>query len=209
MDLFVIIVFSVFCNICQCHMRKEPGSKVIPTRYGNVQGVRVSFPPRARLRAIEAFYGMEYGTTHNYSLRFMPASGPLERWPGDRIALQYRSVCPQPVMNERKLVSQFPKAKVEHIIKLAPYLSHQREDCLMLNLYIPTRSSGRKGRWCYLKMNINKLMIVYICLTFCSTFAKPRWIFIKLNSISWPPSDSIVCTAWYTVKIRNENRTTK
>ncbi|XP_021357375.1 neuroligin-4, Y-linked-like [Mizuhopecten yessoensis] len=111
------------------------GKRIISTRYGNVQGVLKEFQPHTKLKPVEAFYGLQFSTTLGF--RYMPPSSPLEHWLGLRLALIYRDVCPQPLINERALTHKYPKHRVEHLKKLAAYVSTQTEDCLKLNLYVP------------------------------------------------------------------------
>lgn len=144
LDLLILVFTCVVFldQVCVTRAGVGIGKKIISTRYGNVQGVLKEFQPHTKLRPVEAFYGLQFSTTRGF--RYMPPSSPLEHWLGLRLAVIYRDVCPQPLINERVLATQYPRYRVEHLKKLAAYLSNQREDCLKLNLFVPVT-----GRWIF------------------------------------------------------------
>lgn len=61
-----------------------------------------------------------------------------------RLADAVKAVCPQKLpnlRNESEALSRMPKGRLEYLKRLLPHLRNQSEDCLFLNLYVP--SSGK------------------------------------------------------------------
>lgn len=114
------------------------GKREITTRNGKLRGLHIEFT-NAKLGPVEAFLGLQYGTTRGGRLRFMPPSSPLENWKGTRVAVSHRPPCPQPIINEREMRGKLPRALVEHFKRLAPFTATQSEECLTLNIYLPVK----------------------------------------------------------------------
>lgn len=132
----ILVIFLVL-NIGECvvYMRTL-SDRVVTTRYGTVRGVMVEFPNR-HLKPVDAYLGLPYASLLRGNLRFMPPTGPMEKWPGTKVVLEMSAVCPQKVPDINELKGKVPEGRLHHFERITPLLSNQEEDCLTLNLYVP------------------------------------------------------------------------
>lgn len=110
--------------------------RVVETQYGHLRGVLVTLPNN-RLPQVEAYLGLQYASIMGNDLRFMPPTGPLDKWDGIRVALKFRPVCPQRKPDIDAMKRELPLGRVDHISRLLPFLENQAEECLNLNVYVP------------------------------------------------------------------------
>ena len=116
----------------------QMGSRVVTTQYGQLRGVLVTLPnSHLPLNLVEQYLGLQYASVLDGELRFMPPTSPMETWDGIRVALKFRPVCPQEVPTDEELRARMPTGRAEHFIRLKPFLEHQSEECLNLNVYTP------------------------------------------------------------------------
>jgi len=126
---------------------------VVETQYGRLRGVLIALPAsvattttgrpsqsRSKTVIVEAFFGLQYASLLDGELRFMPPTSSMEKWDGVRVALKFRPVCPQQVPDVNRLQRDLPTERVDHIKRLLPFIDKQNEECLNLNVYVPTRS---------------------------------------------------------------------
>jgi neuroligin len=117
---------------------RDMSPRTIDTKYGKLKGMLVEIPNK-HLPPVEAYLGLAYASLLGGNLRFMPPTSPMEQWNGVRVAISHRQVCPQKIPTEEELFAKYPKGRVEHFKRLIPFLKEQSEDCLNLNVYVPTR----------------------------------------------------------------------
>ncbi|XP_048246692.1 neuroligin-4, X-linked-like isoform X2 [Haliotis cracherodii] len=115
--------------------KKQLSSSVINTRYGKVRGMLVEFPND--LRPTIAYLGLRYADLDQGSMRFMPPKSPMERWSGTASAVGNQTACPQPKPLDRDL--GVPEERAARLRNISPFLHNQVEDCLTLNIYVPTK----------------------------------------------------------------------
>lgn len=109
--------------------------RVVETRQGKLRGIIRPLANKA-LRPVEVFLGVPYATPPIGSNRFSPTRAPGP-WDGEREARQYGPVCPQLLPH---LTS--PSVPTERLLsarKLANHLTNQAEDCLYLNVFVPSQ----------------------------------------------------------------------
>ncbi|KAK2719079.1 neuroligin-1-like [Artemia franciscana] len=120
-----------------------PGTRLVTTRKGVVRGIQINFKDK-NLAPVEAFLGIPYASPPVGTLRFMPpVTAPP--WRNVRTADKLGPVCPQQfpdISNETAALSRMPKGRLETLKKMQPFLRHQSEDCLHLNIYTPFEAAG-------------------------------------------------------------------
>lgn len=136
-NMFILIVLA---NSSELHSSQE--SRLYITRYGNLRGTCIALTNKG-LCSVEVLSGVEYGTIRRQMLRFMPPVSSLEKWLGNRIFtnISYRGVCPQTNRSGEQYIRQDKKPEDRYKrgnTKPNNFPFHQQEDCLSLNLYIPT-----------------------------------------------------------------------
>ncbi|XP_064615301.1 neuroligin-4, X-linked-like [Liolophura sinensis] len=119
----------------------QMSSRVVSTRFGQVRGALVEFEKDRNLKPVEAYLGLQYASLLGGSLRFMPPTSPMEKWNRIRAVMKHRKVCPQRQLDERELEKTLPKGRVRHLASISAFIREQTEDCLNLNLYVPTRDN--------------------------------------------------------------------
>ncbi|KAL7631192.1 UNVERIFIED_CONTAM: hypothetical protein RMT77_018506 [Armadillidium vulgare] len=123
----------------------EPSTKtpVITTKYGQLRGIYKSVPGTGG--GVAAYLGVPYATPPEGANRFSPTR-TLSQWVGVYEATSFGPACPQrlpDIRNESAALSVMSRAKFEELRRAIPILSHQSEDCLYLNVYVPYREYGR------------------------------------------------------------------
>ena len=107
------------------------------TKYGVMQGMTKVYNHSVGLDPVIRILSIMYATTKTTRLRFMPPSSPLEKWSGVRMPIHFRSTCVQKIHKEEYLRNVADRL-IERLLKVSAAASSQTEDCLTLNLYIPT-----------------------------------------------------------------------
>ena len=135
--LFIILLRGCLTTV----IVKQLGPTIVTTKYGKLRGSLVEFPKDAYLplKPVEAYLGIPYAALRKNYLRFMPPTSPQQRWRGIHAASKVRSVCPQKILREKPLSEYLPRGTVEVLTRMATFTKDQNEDCLSLNLYVPSR----------------------------------------------------------------------
>lgn len=113
----------------------EPGYVVADTAYGKIRGIDAG--------GIKTFKGVPYGGTTAGANRFMPPTDP-GAWTGVRDALEFGPSAPQREPGAPRRASALAVA--------AAGLPSEGEDCLVLNIWTPAVTDGRKRPvmlWCH------------------------------------------------------------
>jgi len=113
-------------------------TNVVQTQYGKIRGILVALQNRS-LAPVELYLGIQFASLLGGELRFMPPTSSMEKWDGVRVALRFRPVCPQRLPSVEELENNLPAGRVDHFKRILPFLQHQNEDCLNLNIYVPVR----------------------------------------------------------------------
>lgn len=117
--------------------RYDPGTKhpVVNTNYGKLRGIKKELNNEI-LGPVEQYLGVPYATPPIGDRRFQPPEAPGS-WQEVRNATQFAPVCPQNlhgVLPEIMLPVWFS----DSLDVAATYIQNQSEDCLYLNVYVPT-----------------------------------------------------------------------
>lgn len=109
---------------------------VITTSQGRLRG-QLTPMPSDLLGPVVQYLGVPYARPPTGERRFQPPEPPLS-WPGVRNATQFSPVCPQPVEEHSLLTEMLPLWYSANLDIASAYLAQQSEDCLYLNIYVPT-----------------------------------------------------------------------
>ncbi|XP_024051691.1 neuroligin-4, X-linked [Terrapene carolina triunguis] len=109
---------------------------VVTTNYGKIRGLRTPLPNEI-LGPVEQYLGIPYASPPTGERRFQPPEPPSS-WTGVRNATQFAAVCPQ-YLDERSLLNDMlPVWFTANLDTVVTYVQDQNEDCLYLNIYVPT-----------------------------------------------------------------------
>ncbi|XP_033637844.1 neuroligin-3-like [Asterias rubens] len=108
---------------------------VVTVPGGRIRGQRVRLTNR-HLSAVDQYLGVPYARPPTGHLRFRPPQSPPVSWTEVRNATKLSPACPQVV---RTAEADMPRWKSEPLRHRWPYLQVMDEDCLFLNVYVPTK----------------------------------------------------------------------
>lgn len=114
---------------------------MVNTAYGRVRGVRRELNNEI-LGPVVQFLGVPYATPPLGARRFQPPEAPAS-WPGVRNATTLPPACPQNLHGALPAI-MLPVWFTDNLEAAATYVQNQSEDCLYLNLYVPTED-GKGG----------------------------------------------------------------
>ncbi|KAM6958443.1 neuroligin 4 X-linked a [Tautogolabrus adspersus] len=109
---------------------------VVTTNYGKLRGVKVTLPNEI-LGPVEQYLGIPYALAPIGERRFQAPEPPMS-WPGIRNATQFAPVCPQFLEDRFLLNDMLPVWFTANLDTVVTYVQEQSEDCLYLNIYVPT-----------------------------------------------------------------------
>ena len=142
---WIIVLLGCVTPVAAATITSQMSPRVVETQYGRLRGVLVSIADPTSTgqpaRRVEVYLGLQYASLLGGRLRFMPPTGPMEKWDGVRVALKHRPVCPQPEpdLNEPGLTDR----ELARRKRLTTFVEKQQEDCLTLNIYVPARGQSR------------------------------------------------------------------
>lgn len=117
---------------------------VISTAQGRIRGILTPLPSDL-LGPVIQYLGVPYARPPTGDRRFQPPEPPLP-WPGIRNVTQFAPVCPQSLDERSILGDMMPSWLTANLDIAATYLTHQSEDCLYLNIYVPTEEGESTQR---------------------------------------------------------------
>lgn len=133
---------------------KKMSPRVVSTPFGEFRGILREFPGNSSLRPVHVYLGLEYASLLGGSLRFLPPGSPIkQKWEGSRVITKFKKACPQRLIRPELLDKSMAKEYVERLKRLAAFVQDQTEDCLSLNIYVPS-----KGEYIY---------VCYTCRCYC------------------------------------------
>ncbi|XP_073497081.1 neuroligin-3 isoform X3 [Phyllobates terribilis] len=142
-------VLSVAARLLSSHAQVY--SQTVNTHYGKLRGMRVALPTDI-LGPVEQYLGVPYAAPPVGEKRFLPPEPPPS-WSGIRNATHFSPVCPQNIQNAVPDI-MMPIWFTSNLDTVTGYLQEQSEDCLYLNIYVPTeddiRDTGAKPVMVYI-----------------------------------------------------------
>lgn len=140
--LTLSLVVSLFRHQCGVLGAEGPSrsetdaSPVISIAGGHVRGQRVPMS-NPYLQPVDQYLGIPYATPPTGHLRFRPPHEQPPPWSGIRDATSFGPACPQ-IVRSPDDTTNLPGWKRVPIEEKWPYLREISEDCLYLNLYVPS-----------------------------------------------------------------------
>ncbi|XP_056155948.1 neuroligin-2a isoform X1 [Lampris incognitus] len=124
--------------------RMDPSKHpVVTTNYGKLRGIKKDLNNEI-LGPVEQYLGVPYATAPIGDRRFQPPEAPGS-WQEIRNATQFAPVCPQNVLGVLPEI-MLPVWFTDNLDVAAIYIQNQSEDCLYLNIYVPTEDDIRDRR---------------------------------------------------------------
>ncbi|XP_061753826.1 neuroligin-2b [Nerophis ophidion] len=125
------LALHLILSSCQ-RVDKHP---IVSTGYGKIRGIRKELNNEI-LGPVEQYLGVPYATAPIGERRFQPPEAPGS-WQEIRNATQFALVCPQNVHGVLPEI-MLPVWFTDNLDAAATYVQNQSEDCLYLNIYVPT-----------------------------------------------------------------------
>ncbi|XP_015196055.1 neuroligin-2a isoform X1 [Lepisosteus oculatus] len=124
--------------LTSCHKGDTSSTDKYPmvtTNYGKLRGIKKDLNNEI-LGPVEQYLGVPYATPPVGDRRFQPPEAPGS-WPDVRNATQFAHVCPQNIQGVLPEI-MLPVWFTDNLDIVAGYIQNQSEDCLYLNIYVPT-----------------------------------------------------------------------
>ncbi|MBZ3888143.1 Neuroligin-3 [Sciurus carolinensis] len=122
----------------------------VNTHFGKLRGARVPLPSEI-LGPVDQYLGVPYAAPPIGEKRFLPPEPPPS-WSGIRNATHFPPVCPQNIHTAVPEV-MLPVWFTANLDIVATYIQEPNEDCLYLNVYVPTEDVKRISKECARKPN--------------------------------------------------------
>ncbi|KAK6486928.1 neuroligin-4 [Huso huso] len=113
---------------------------IITTHYGKLRGLKTPLPNEI-LGPVEQYLGVPYASPPTGERRFQPPEPPSS-WTGIRNATRFAAVCPQYLEDRFLLNDMLPVWFTASLDTVVNYVQDQNEDCLYLNIYVPTEDGA-------------------------------------------------------------------
>ena len=156
-----------------CYAQQHP---IVTTNYGKLRGVKVTLPNEI-LGPVEQYLGIPYALAPTGERRFQPPEPPMS-WPGIRNATQFAPVCPQFLEDRFLLNDMLPVWFTANLDTVVTYVQEQSEDCLYLNIYVPTED-GRSTDAFLPSLCLSPLP-VFLCVGFYCISHLLVWVYPDL-----------------------------
>ncbi|XP_038203625.1 neuroligin-1 isoform X2 [Arvicola amphibius] len=109
---------------------------LVTTNFGKIRGIKKELNNEI-LGPVIQFLGVPYAAPPTGEHRFQPPEPPSP-WSDIRNATQFAPVCPQNIIDGRLPEVMLPVWFTNNLDVVSSYVQDQSEDCLYLNIYVPT-----------------------------------------------------------------------
>ena len=149
----------------------DDADPLVTTNFGKIRGVKKELNNEI-LGPVIQFLGVPYAAPPTGEHRFQPPEPPSP-WSDIRNATQFAPVCPQNIIDGRLPEVMLPVWFTNNLDVVSSYVQDQSEDCLYLNIYVPTEdgefTTGKTGRYIYNSLfysnDINSYVLI-ACMAF-------------------------------------------
>ncbi|TNN77915.1 Neuroligin-1 [Liparis tanakae] len=122
----------------------DENDPVVTTVYGKLRGVKKELNNEI-LGPVVQFLGVPYAAAPTGERRFQPPEPPVS-WPEIRNATHFAPVCPQSIVEGRLPDVMLPVWFTNSIDVVSTYVQDQSEDCLYMNIYVPTEDDEESSQ---------------------------------------------------------------
>ncbi|KAI2532481.1 neuroligin 1, partial [Homo sapiens] len=119
---------------------------LVATNFGKIRGIKKELNNEI-LGPVIQFLGVPYAAPPTGERRFQPPEPPSP-WSDIRNATQFAPVCPQNIIDGRLPEVMLPVWFTNNLDVVSSYVQDQSEDCLYLNIYVPTEDVKRISKEC-------------------------------------------------------------
>ncbi|XP_007173632.1 neuroligin-1 isoform X3 [Balaenoptera acutorostrata] len=119
----------------------DDGDPLVTTNFGKIRGIKKELNNEI-LGPVIQFLGIPYAAPPTGEHRFQPPEPPSP-WSDVRNATQFAPVCPQNIIDGRLPEVMLPVWFTNNLDVVSSYVQDQSEDCLYLNIYVPTEDDIR------------------------------------------------------------------
>nr|KAF6475434.1 neuroligin 1 [Rousettus aegyptiacus] len=130
----------------------DDADPLVTTNFGKIRGIKKELNNEI-LGPVIQFLGVPYAAPPTGEHRFQPPEPPSS-WSDIRNATQFAPVCPQNIIDGRLPEVMLPVWFTNNLDVVSSYVQDQSEDCLYLNIYVPTEdgefTAGKTGRYIYI-----------------------------------------------------------
>lgn len=137
LSLLLWALEALACFGLLCGQKPEETHPVVATNYGKLRGVRKELNNEI-LGPVVQYLGVPFATPPVGERRFQPPEAPAS-WQHVRNATHFAPVCPQNIHGMLPEV-MLPVWFLSNLDDVATYIQDQSEDCLYLNIYVPTEN---------------------------------------------------------------------
>ncbi|XP_075717743.1 neuroligin-1 isoform X2 [Rhinoderma darwinii] len=148
--MFPLCIFGFLLHITTVYSQKlDDVDPIVTTTYGKVRGVKKELNNEI-LGPVIQFLGVPYAASPVGEHRFQPPEPPVT-WGDIKNATQFAPVCPQNIVGGRLPEVMLPVWFTNNLDVVSSYVQDQNEDCLYLNIYVPTEDVKRISKECVRK----------------------------------------------------------
>lgn len=149
-------------SVCWCFaaVKGQNYHPTVNTQYGKLRGVRVPLPSEI-LGPVDQYLGVPYAAPPVGEKRFMPPEPPSS-WSGIKNTTHFAPVCPQNIHNAVPEI-MMPIWFTFNLDIVTTYIQDQHEDCLYLNIYVPTEDGE------CVEYETRTSLLLFSCLHFLSS----------------------------------------
>uniref|UniRef100_A0A8C7KJJ2 Neuroligin-3 n=1 Tax=Oncorhynchus kisutch TaxID=8019 RepID=A0A8C7KJJ2_ONCKI len=138
-----VLLMWMLCSYWQFTVAtSQDFNPTVNTQFGKLRGLRVAVPGEV-LKPIDQYLGVPYAAPPIGENRFMPPEQPSS-WSGIKNATHFTPVCPQNIRNTVPEI-MMPIWFTYNLDTVANYIQDQNEDCLYLNIYVPTEDGESRA----------------------------------------------------------------
>ncbi|XP_074047036.1 neuroligin-1-like isoform X1 [Macrotis lagotis] len=135
--ILALCIFGCLLQVSVVSSQKlDDADPLVTTNFGKIRGIKKELNNEI-LGPVIQFLGVPYAAPPTGDRRFQPPEPPSS-WSDTRNATQFAPVCPQNIIDGRLPEVMLPVWFTNNLDVVSSYVQDQSEDCLYLNIYVPT-----------------------------------------------------------------------